>query len=570
MELKEIINEVYSWFGNKSLNIQEYNEFKLMVSETIKTFYPELISYTNNLDDVLEVRYQIVNIKENVLINKYTQDFLRCEDRDLFFDENYLVFDKTTFTPLHKKLYERYDYLFKLPQPVQKSKEWFDMRNNMITASNCGTVIGECKYSPIKNLLLDKIGLGEKFKENKFVYHGKKYEKIAIMIYENIYNSKVGEFGLIQHPTISYLGASPDGISMSLTLDGKFNKLLGRMLEIKCPPSRKIVTNGIIKGDICPDYYWIQVQIQLECCNLPECDFWQCHLIEYESEEEFNEDDVDNFVHSDNELYVQNIETEIIEPAIKKYIDKRIRKGAIIELLPINKSKIPKGEPPIWYGKYIYPPVITMNELEYKKWTTDTIKNLNTLYPELVNEYKFSRVVYWKLESSHNELIIRQKEWFEKNREYYRIFWNRVLYYRNHIDFAKQDLIDKKIPDKIFLNSTLDRIITNEDIFIKQPTLVKKDKFIDEFLSSSEKKEIKKPIDEFLSSFEKKKEIKKETKKPIDEFLSSSEKKETIKKNINKIQKVVKPNIPVYKSPSNNDDLELVIIGENRKKKNKK
>ena len=58
------------------------------------------------------------------------------------------------------------------------------------------------------------------------------------MIYEHIYNSKVGEFGLIQHPTISYLGASPDGVSMSLTLDGKPNKLLGRMCT--CVQPKKV------------------------------------------------------------------------------------------------------------------------------------------------------------------------------------------------------------------------------------------------------------------------------------------------------------------------------------------
>ena len=402
------------------------------------------------------------------------------------------------------------------------------MRNNMITASNCGTVIGECKYTPIQSLLVDKIGLGEKFKENKFVYHGKKYEKIAIMIYENIYNSKVGEFGLIQHPTISYLGASPDGISMSLTLDGKFNKLLGRMLEIKCPPARKIVTCGKIKGDICPDYYYIQVLIQLECCNLRECDFWQCHLVEYDSEEDFINDLVEDFVHSDSEIYKQDITTYIENPAIKKYIDKRIRKGCIIELLLIDKSSIPKGEPYEWYGVYIYPPNILFTVDDYKNWTDNTIKNLNILYPELVKKYVYNRIVYWKLESSHNELIIRQKEWFEKYKENYRIFWNRVMYYRNHLEFAKIDLINKKIPNNVFLNTTVDRIIINDDIFIK---------------SKSPKK------------------------KQVDEFLSSSDKD---KKSPNLIVK--KLNTPVYKNTvnTNSDELDLVMIGENRKKNKNK
>ena len=55
------------------------------------------------------------------------------------------------------------------------------------------------------------------------------------------------------------------------------------MLEIKCPFKRKI--NGSI-----PDQYWMQIQGQLEVCNLEECDYLECELSEYENETEFIED----------------------------------------------------------------------------------------------------------------------------------------------------------------------------------------------------------------------------------------------------------------------------------------
>ena len=45
---------------------------------------------------------------------------------------------------------------------------------------------------------------------------------------------------MIPHEEYSFLGASPDGISMPMTLDGKINKKMGTMLEIKCPYVRKI------------------------------------------------------------------------------------------------------------------------------------------------------------------------------------------------------------------------------------------------------------------------------------------------------------------------------------------
>ena len=359
-DLNEIFNTVYSYFtsdDDETLDATTYKEFKIMLMESIETFYPNLSYINEQLDDILNIKYSIYGInydkiKKQLNMINFDRSFTTCEERDEFYDKhrnNDLVINKSILTKNQLKLFNQYEYLINLPQPAQKSKEWFDKRNGMLTASNGGAAIGESHYNTIKEVLLDKIGLGQKFKENKFVYHGKKYEKVAIMIYEIIYNTKIGEFGLIQHPQISYLGASPDGISMSVTLDGKLNKFMGRMLEIKCPPSRKINTFGKIKGGICPDYYWIQVQLQLECCDLPECDFWQCNLTEpYYSEDDFMDDDVDDLIHSENQLMIQNEHTEIMEEPPKIQIDNRIKKGALIELLPINKSHIPPKEPWEW------------------------------------------------------------------------------------------------------------------------------------------------------------------------------------------------------------------------------
>ena len=61
------------------------------------------------------------------------------------------------------------------------------------------------------------------------------------------------------------------------------------MLEIKCPTRRKINSTGEVKGVICPIHYWDQVQIQLACCDLDECDFWQCDIKEYPTKELFED-----------------------------------------------------------------------------------------------------------------------------------------------------------------------------------------------------------------------------------------------------------------------------------------
>lgn len=556
-ELLYIYNNIQEYYP-ETLTKQTLEDLKSMLIASINTFFPHLNYLTNDLEQILDVRYQIVGI-----LQKHKINFVTCEERDDFYNQHRKdIIDQLSIE--QKKIFDQYEYLTNLPQPAQKSKEWFDKRNGMISASNGGAAIGCCHYTTIKDVLLDKIGLGKPFKENKYVYHGKKYEKIAIMIYENIYNSKIGEFGLIQHPTIPHIGASPDGIAMSLTLDGQANKTIGRMIEVKCPPSRVILNKGKINGNICPDYYWIQVQLQLECCNLYECDFWQCHITEYPSYNEFVSDEVNDASHSCNQIYDQN-ETTIIENEPERIkLDSRLRKGAIIELLPFNRSKIPKFDPPEWYGKYIYPPSVMMTPNEYKLWTDETLKNLNNLYPELAGEYGFSRVVYWKLNTSHVELITRQCEWFKMHKPLYDKLWKRVLYYREHIDEAKEDIIGQRLSNDIFLTTETTRIPKigkkiNNNVFLSSNG----QKNDDIFLSSD--KQCEDNDDVFLSSSDKKY-------KNNNGFLIGSIKQ--CKKPI--LTNVVKPNKPIhlYKNvgsttDQNDETLDLVIITENRKKKSK-
>ena len=76
------------------------------------------------------------------------------------------------------------------------------------------------------------------------------------------------EYGCLPHDTISYLGASPDGIDDN-----------GVMLEIKCPTGRQIY-------GLPPYVYWHQMQQQLEVADLNLCHFVEC-LIETITEDVF-------------------------------------------------------------------------------------------------------------------------------------------------------------------------------------------------------------------------------------------------------------------------------------------
>ncbi|MCJ7637929.1 MAG: YqaJ viral recombinase family protein, partial [Nitrososphaeraceae archaeon] len=212
------------------------------------------------------------------------------------------------------KLGKQFDILRAIVLPEQRSAAWFEMRDGKITASDGGTVLDVNPHEQQYKFIFKKT-VGIPFISNEYVHHGKKLEEIAILIYEYRMNVKCEAFGLIGHPKYKFLGASPDSICGKFKLDGGHkSKFIGRMLEIKCPFIRKIKTEGPIIDHICPIYYWVQVQLQLECCDLDECDFWQCEIREYDSRDDFLED------------------THPIEPYRSK--EHSYEKGCLIQLLP--------------------------------------------------------------------------------------------------------------------------------------------------------------------------------------------------------------------------------------------
>ena len=156
--------------------------------------------------------------------------------------------------------------LIKKPLIKQRTPEWFKLREDRLTASDL--------YDAVKSpLTLAK----RKIKGNAFnssgipaLKWGVMFEPIAIQIYAHLNKTKIHEFGLIINDDISNFGASPDGITDE-----------GIMIEIKCPYSRKIISDKI------PDKYQYQIQGQLAVCKLQECDYIECEFGSYTSENEY-------------------------------------------------------------------------------------------------------------------------------------------------------------------------------------------------------------------------------------------------------------------------------------------
>jgi hypothetical protein len=174
-------------------------------------------------------------------------------------------------------------YLQQLPQPEQKTPEWYKYRHGLITASNIYKVFAS--QSQINSLIYEKCKpfveretINNNLLSTSSLQWGVLYEPVSVLYYEYMYTTKISDFGCIQHEKYNYIGASPDGINTDPN-----SSLYGRMLEIKNIVNRDIT--GIPKEE-----YWVQTQIQMETCDLNECDFLETRFKEYQETERFYAD----------------------------------------------------------------------------------------------------------------------------------------------------------------------------------------------------------------------------------------------------------------------------------------
>ena len=277
----------------------------------------------------------------------------------------------------HIKTRDQITYLESLPQPAQRTPEWYVYRHNLITASNAykafetqssknALIYEKCK--PINMSSSGHVSISSP------MHWGQKYEAISVMIYENKYNATIKDFGCIQHRTYPFIGASPDGINTD-----ESSPHYGRMLEIKNPTTR--VITGEPKKE-----YWVQCQLQMETCDLDECDFLETKFAEYETTREFEEDG----------SFVLSSKQEI--------------KG--IMLYFADQEGVPK---------YVYKP-LNMDKQEFAIWEQETIE----MYEDKHN-YTWIKNNYWKLVQLSCVLVKRNVQWFQANVKAMEDLWKIVL-----------------------------------------------------------------------------------------------------------------------------------------------
>ena len=164
------------------------------------------------------------------------------------------------------KLHHRVAELRAIPVIEQRTPEWYEMRKGRITASEVAAILDIKPFasfsgSPRQEALYKKAFPNDprwKFEGNVHTQHGVAHEDEACLIYEQELGKTVLAFGLLCHPTITWLGCSPDGICTD-----------GTLIEIKCPLKRPIVPGEV------PEHYLPQVQLSMEVLDLEICHFIQ-------------------------------------------------------------------------------------------------------------------------------------------------------------------------------------------------------------------------------------------------------------------------------------------------------
>lgn len=333
--------------------------------------------------------------------------------------------DEVTFNEIkvpkeYQKAEDHFQKLFATPQPDQRTPEWYAFRKGRITASDIATALDHNPYEAWEEFIVKKCDPNYPFYDNDTVFHGKKYEEIATMIYQEIYNNRVTEFGCLPSEKYSFLGASPDGICSKATLNYKFSDKINTMLEIKCPVRRQINTKGEIKGHICPHYYEYQCQVQMQCCELDLCDFWQCDI-----------EEIDYETYMTNNLKPKST-CDVDEKEL--FLPEYCHQGCILQFLPKNYKPRYDCDKIIFQGRIIYPPHVKYNNDEYNMWIIETLNNLDKTHPGLLDEFYFDKIIYWRLKKCHNVEIKRNDKWFEDFLPILKDTWDQVEYYREHLD----------------------------------------------------------------------------------------------------------------------------------------
>ena len=162
-----------------------------------------------------------------------------------------------------KRLIETYG------QNDQRTDAWHAKRGEMLTASEIYKALPDATAAQKHELMMSKLTPRPKTEGSgpRALVWGTRFEPIAKDIYCKLSDKPmtIVDTTCIPHPTVSFLGASPDGIVVT---EDSSHPRYGHLVEFKCPISRAFSDDTPV-----PNGYYHQMQLQMECTQLSTCEY---------------------------------------------------------------------------------------------------------------------------------------------------------------------------------------------------------------------------------------------------------------------------------------------------------
>jgi putative phage-type endonuclease len=254
-------------------------------------------------------------------------------------------------------------------QDDQRTDAWHTKRGEMLTASEIYKAVHDASPALKHEIVMSKLVPRQQQQSGfgpKALLWGTRFEPIAKYIYTTYLQGgvQIVDTTCIPHSTHQFLGASPDGI---LVTTDKNDYRYGKLVEFKCPISREFSDTSPI-----PTTYYHQMQLQLECTDMAECDYVEMKFREV--------------------TY-----TEWLESAAQ------------------YKSWFAVSE----NGRVVYRDITDTRDVA--AWRKEMMENLET---------EWWTTVYWVFDKYRISTVPRDMNWLPSNLESFREIWNTVQQHR--------------------------------------------------------------------------------------------------------------------------------------------
>jgi putative phage-type endonuclease len=259
--------------------------------------------------------------------------------------------------------------LMSIPQIPQRTAEWYAQAKQVLTASEFSVILGTPRA--VGTLVLSKVEpppdvpmaprLAVSTMEMTAMDWGVRFEPVVKQILAHKWGAEIVESGRLMHPRDSHLAASPDGLILKAT----DSERVGRLVEIKCPIRREVT------GQI-PFEYWCQMQIQMEVCDIDECEYVEVKI---------------NSGYKDKKM---------CEDGQKEGTQRHLYSGEMWLL----------QEPDTLELKYAYT-ALERKDLELVGWNV-------------------VEVIPWNLDGLYTQVVVRDRAWFAGTAEARAAFWTKV------------------------------------------------------------------------------------------------------------------------------------------------